>query len=89
VAELEKLSIEELQEMLKAAGLKALGSKSELVVRLALWRHKSDEAKAGRLALSDLSIPELTELKQSLGLKGSAPSKAQLLESLESCLRGS
>jgi anthranilate synthase len=89
VAELEKLSIKELQEKLKAAGLVSLGSKSELVVRLALWRHKSDEAKAGRLALNDLSVPELTELKQSLGLKVSAPSKAELLEGLESCLKGS
>lgn len=90
VAELEKLSIEELQENLKSAGLVSLGSKSELIVRLALWRHKSDEAKAGRLALNDLSVPELTELKQSLGLKGSASSKAELVESLERCcLRGS
>lgn len=89
VAELEKLSMDELQAKLEAAGLVSIGSKSELVVRLALWRHKSDEAKAGRLALNDLSVPELKELKQGLGLKGSGPSKAELLESLETCLRGS
>lgn len=89
VAQLETLSVEELQDKLEAAGLVSLGSKSELVVRLALYTHKSNEAKAGRLALDDMSVPELKELKQGLGLKGSAPSKAELVESLESCLTGS
>jgi len=89
VAELEKLSVEDLQAKLEAAGLVSLGSKSELVVRLALWTHKSAEAKAGRLFLGDMSVPELKELKHGLGLKGSMPSKAELVESLETCLTGS
>ena len=88
VAELEKLSVQELQDILDDAGLVSIGSKSELIVRLALWTHKSNEAKAGRLALNDMSVEELKELKRGLGLKGSAPSKAELLESLESCLSG-
>ena len=89
VAELEKLSLEDLQAKLEASGLVSIGSKSELVVRLALWTHKNHEAKAGRLALNEMSVPELTELKHGLGLKGDTLSKAELVESLERCLMGS
>jgi hypothetical protein len=56
VAELEKLSVEELKDKLDAAGLVSRGSKSELVVRLALWTHKSSETKAGRLCCKKCPI---------------------------------
>jgi uncharacterized protein YjiS (DUF1127 family) len=88
VAELEKLSVEELKDKLDAAGLVSRGSKSELVVRLALWTHKSSEAKAGRLELQEMSDFDLSALKQSLGLKATATTKAKLVESLERCLNG-
>jgi anthranilate synthase len=88
VAELEKLSVEELKDKLDAAGLVSRGSKSELVVRMALWTHKSSEAKAGRLELQEMSVPDLSDLKQSLGLKATATTKAKLVESLERCLTG-
>lgn len=89
VGKLEKQSLEDLKAKLESIGLVSLGSKSELVVRLALWTHKSREAKAGRLALNEMSEPELTELMHGLGLKGDATSKAELVESLERCLKTS
>ena len=89
VAELEKLSVSELKGKVEAAGLVSRGSKSELVVRMALWIHKSREAKAGRLELKGMSVPELRQLKQGLGLKGTTPTKTELVESLEKCLIGS
>ena len=47
-------------------GLAASGCKSELVVRLALWTHKSTEARAGRLELRSMTNSELQELSRSL-----------------------
>lgn len=88
VWKLERKSEAELNERLDKAGLSATGSKSELVVRLALFLHKSNEAKAGRASLQDKSLSELKELKQSLGLKGSASTKGELLKLLERCLVG-
>lgn len=88
VAILEAKSEDELKDRLEAAGLSITGSKSELIVRLALYLHKSREAKAGRGILEDKSIAELKELKESLGLKGSASTKAELLQLLEECLVG-
>lgn len=85
---LEALSVSELKQRLGAAGLTSSGSKGELVVKLALWTHKSNEAKAGRLVLSTLTVPELRELKQGLGLKGTTPSRSELIEVLETCLLG-
>lgn len=69
VAMLEQLSVEELQDQLQIAGLSDVGSKSELIVRLALFTHKSNEAKAGRLSLSNMSSDELQNLQSNLGLK--------------------
>ena len=88
VGRFEALPVSELKDELDAAGLSSSGSKSELVVKLALFTHKSGEAKAGRLQLNELSVPELRELKQSLGLKGTAPTRVELQQALESCLLG-
>lgn len=86
VGELEKLSVAELKDRLLSAGLSGTGSKSELVVKLALLTHKMNEAKAGRLDLSSMTVPELRELKQGLGLKGTASTKDEIRELLENCL---
>mmetsp|Transcript_1699 Transcript_1699/g.2328 ORF Transcript_1699/g.2328 Transcript_1699/m.2328 type:complete len:959 (+) Transcript_1699:133-3009(+) len=86
VGKLEVLSVAELKDMAVAAGLSGRGTKSELVVKLALWKHKSSEAKAGRLDLDGMTVPDLRELKQGLGLKGTATTKAQLLEVLKESL---
>jgi Glutamine amidotransferase class-I len=85
---LEGKSESQLRETLGSVGLSTSGSKSEMVVRLALWTHKSSEAKAGRLHLMNNSIAELRELKASLGLKGSSSTKEELLELLNGCLIG-
>ena len=87
VGRLEGLSVTELKDRLAQAGLSTTGTKSELVVKLALWTHKSNEAKAGRLALYSLTVPELRELKRGLGLKGTTPTRAELLDVLEKCLQ--
>jgi anthranilate synthase len=86
VGKLEELSVSELKIRLAEAGLSSTGSKSELIVKLALWTHKSNEAKAGRLALDSLTVPELRELKHGLGLKGTTPTRTELLAVLETCL---
>jgi len=87
VGRLEELSVAELKDRLVSVGLSATGSKSELVVKLALWTHKSNEAKAGRLTLDSLTVSELRELKQGLGLKGTAPTRTELLDTLGQCLQ--
>jgi len=87
VGKLEKLSVTELKERLVSAGLSSTGSKSELVVKLALWTHKANELRTGRLLLNDMTVPELRELKQGLGLKGTAATKASLIEVLEQSLQ--
>lgn len=83
VGSLEQLSLEELQSRLTALGLVTTGSKSELVVRLTLYIHKSNELKSGRLSLSGLSDAELEQLAQGIGLKADA---SKLLESLQTSL---
>jgi hypothetical protein len=86
VGKLEALSEDVLRERLAAGSLAATGSKSELVVRLALYTHKRTEVKAGRLLLGDLSLDELEELQRGLGLKRSASTKEELAEALEASL---
>ena len=86
VADLEKMSIDELKAALDNLGLSSTGSKSEVVVRLALWKHKSMEAKAGRIPFSSLSEDELIELRQALGLKGDVSTKEDRIELLRTCL---
>ena len=86
VGQLEQLSLEDLRVRLDSLGVSAVGSKSELVVRLALWTHKSTEVKAGRLLLSNLQLEELQELKQSLGLKATLSTKDELVGALQACL---
>lgn len=86
VGQLEKLSLEELQTKLSFAGLSTVGSKSELVVRLALYEHKKSEGKRGRLVLGDMSEIELRELKQGLGLKAEAGSRDELVNALAQTL---
>lgn len=86
VGRLEQLSVEELQNKLSEANLATSGSKSELVVRLALWTHKSTEARAGRLQLRSQALEELQELQRTLMLQTSASSSDQLIGALESSL---
>ena len=82
VDQLENFSVEELREKAEAAGLSSGGSKSDLVVRLALWTHKCNEAKAGRLSPSSMEKSDLIALQQGLGL----PDGNDLVERLEKCL---
>ncbi len=86
VAELEKMSIDELKAMLRNMGMSSNGSKSDVVVRLALWKHKSAEAKAGRIQLLSMTEEELLELRQGLGLNGSASTKEEQIQLLKACL---
>ena len=86
VAELEKMSIDELKAMLTNMGMSSNGSKSDVVVRLALWKHKSAEAKAGRIPLASMTEDELLELRQGLGLKGNVSTKEEQIQLLKACL---
>ncbi len=69
VGNLELLDSNQLTRMCEEAGLTTTGSKSELVVRLALHTHKRTEVLAGRLNLQDMDKEELEELASGLGLK--------------------
>jgi hypothetical protein len=80
VGELEQLDIDDLKQRLESAGLSTSGSKSELVVRLALYAHKRTEVQAGRLSLQDMNNDELKELASGMGLKSGGES---LLKDLE------
>ena len=68
VGQLEQLDVNELKRKCDAVGLSITGSKSELVVRLALYTHKRTELLAGRLSLDDMGEGEVEELAASLGL---------------------
>ena len=72
--------------MLKEKGQSAHGTKSELLMKLALRQLTEDDISAGKFLLSDMTVPELRELKTSLGVKGTAKNKSSLVELLESCL---
>lgn len=69
VGQLEQLEVSELQRKCEEVGLSSSGSKSELVVRLALYTHKRTEILAGRLSLEGMDGKEMEELASSLGLK--------------------
>ncbi|KAG7350507.1 anthranilate synthase [Nitzschia inconspicua] len=69
VGQLEQLTFEELKEKCDNVGLSNTGSKSELVVRLALYTHKRTELLAGRLSLESMENDEMEELASTLGLK--------------------
>lgn len=87
VGSLEQLSVEELQNKLADIGLAASGSKSELVVRLALWTHKRAEFQSGRLQLDSLSATEIQELKSSLGIRVPSTTPEETIRVLEAVLR--
>eukprot|EP00934_Nitzschia_sp_Nitz4_P008944 Nitzschia sp. Nitz4//scaffold14_size191712//77963//83546//NITZ4_001716-RA/size191712-processed-gene-0.12-mRNA-1//1//CDS//3329536906//8934//frame0 len=82
VGKLEQLSSSELKEQLSRVGLVTSGSKSEQVVRLALWSHKSAEVRSGRLQLDQLSQDDLRELKSSMGLQVPADTTEELIKVL-------
>lgn len=90
VGRFEALPISELKDQLDAAGLSTSGTKSQMVMKLAIFTHKSNEARAGRLQLDQMTVSELRELKQSLGIKGPMPTgtRTELLQALELCLTG-
>uniref|UniRef100_A0A7S2XKC5 anthranilate synthase n=1 Tax=Attheya septentrionalis TaxID=420275 RepID=A0A7S2XKC5_9STRA len=87
--QLDGLPVSDLKEMVRGAGLSSGGTKKELILRLTLWTHKSNEAKTGTLLLEEMTVPELRELKNGLGLKGTLPTKGKLLSALQECLIGS
>lgn len=68
VGDLESLSTDELKRRLESCFMKVQESRSENIVRLALWKHKSSEYKAGRLELDQMNEAQLKDLRQSLGL---------------------
>jgi anthranilate synthase len=86
VAAFEAMDASRLQQKCSAAGISQTGSKSELIVRMTLFTHKSEELVAGRLQLEKLTEEELTELKQGLGLRDSASGKDALVRLLKNCL---
>jgi anthranilate synthase len=90
VGDLEALELDELKLRCDKAGLTTSGSKSELVVRLALYTHKRIEVLAGRLSLEDMEKEELEELASGMGLKSGSDSpndKESLVTALETSLR--
>jgi len=71
VEALEKEDEVSLREQLVQAQLPSVGTKSELVTRLALCRHKVVEFRRGHLNVDDMSLIESTTLLRGLGLDAS------------------
>lgn len=91
VGALEELSNDELQQRLEKLNLSKNGSKSEWVVRLALWEHKQEQYKEGKLNLDNMSLEELDDLQSSLGMlpRERYTEKSVLVTKLQTCLSGS
>mmetsp|Transcript_20939 Transcript_20939/g.45488 ORF Transcript_20939/g.45488 Transcript_20939/m.45488 type:complete len:966 (-) Transcript_20939:82-2979(-) len=89
VSQLEHRSLDELKSKAYSVGLSSAGSKSELIVRLALWTHKCNEAKAGRLDLDAMEVPDLIALQQNLGLPNDSAGddRTSLVQRLGNCLQ--
>ncbi len=87
INEIEKLPVAALKGLLKERGMSAHGTKSEVIMKLALRQLHADDIRAGKIQLSDMTVPELRKLKTSLGLKGTTKNKGGLLELLENCLQ--
>jgi len=86
VNEIADLPVSTLKNMLKDRGQSAHGTKPELVMKLTLRQLSENDISAGKFQLSDMTVPELRELKTSLGVKGTAKNKSSLIELLENCL---
>lgn len=84
--EYDDLPVSTLKTMLKERGMSAHGTKSNLVTKLALRRLKSEDLAAGRFNLAMMTVPELRELKTSLGVKGTVSNKSGLVELIRNCL---
>ena len=86
VNEIDGLPVATLKNMLKERGMSAHGNKSDLVMKLALRQLKAKDLAAGNFDLNKMTIPELRELKTSLGVKGTASNKSDLVQLLKQCL---
>jgi len=86
VNKIEFLSAAEMKKEAELVGLRAHGTKEEIGVKLALWQRVSQEAKSGILIFEDMTVPDLRQLKQGLGVKGTAPTKVELIKLIESSL---
>ena len=86
IERIDALSVSELKAKLKEHGMSAHGLKSELVTKLALRYLKAEELAAGHLDLALLTVPELRELKMSLGVKGTASTKASMVQLIRDCI---
>ena len=92
VGELEKLSLPELISIAKSLPLvkKTWGTKSTLILALALHKHKSAQLKSGELVLENMLVTELLELKVSFSVSASTfPNQSILTRCFASgCTRG-
>ena len=86
VYELDSLPVSKLKTMLQEHGMSIHGTKSELVMKLALRQLKMDELAIRQIDLSTMTVPQLRELKTSLGVKGTAPTKSSLVDLILNCL---
>ena len=86
VDEFDDLPVSTLKTLLKESGMSAHGTKSDLVMKLVLRQWKAEELAANQFDLAMLTVPELRELKTSLGVKGTASNKSGLVQLLMDCL---
>jgi len=86
VNEFDAIPFSALKLLLKEQGMSVHGSKSELVMKLTLRQLKTEDLAAGKLDLATMTVPELRELKTSLGLKGTTKTKSEMIQLLMNCL---
>ena len=75
-----------LKSQLTERGMSAHGTKAELITKLALRQLKAEAFAAGQFDMNVLTVPQLRELKTSLGVKGTATNKAGLVALIANCL---
>ena len=80
------LRVVTLKNMLKEKGMSAHGTKIDLVTKLALRQLKAEELANGHFDLNKMTVPALRELKKSLGVKGTASKKSDMVQLLQNCL---
>jgi anthranilate synthase len=87
VGELEKMQLSELTALAKSKKMTTPRTKSGLVMALALHAHNKHKVEQGDLVLKDLPKAELTALKRSMLVKGSAKTKASAVELIEASFK--
>eukprot|EP00571_Detonula_confervacea_P011901 CAMPEP_0172304458 /NCGR_PEP_ID=MMETSP1058-20130122/5856_1 /TAXON_ID=83371 /ORGANISM="Detonula confervacea, Strain CCMP 353" /LENGTH=1003 /DNA_ID=CAMNT_0013015689 /DNA_START=64 /DNA_END=3071 /DNA_ORIENTATION=- len=86
IHEFDGLPVATLKSMLKERGMSSHGTKADLVMKISVQQLRAEAYKLGQFDLATMTVPELREMKKSLGVKGTASNKSDLVQLLKNCL---